>query len=146
MILMLLWRRILLLFAKVFNHQNFNKPTNYFFFLTNGSQLSSLTKEECDSEVIAHGIKLTSILCSISIKDSVEYGTPLWADITLLNLNIANTSMEYVYYRNDDGTQTKSKTKILVFKITLCLKKSIMNKENFKFQKFFDWRNKLSLT
>ena len=53
------------------------QQANEFFFLPSGSQLSSLTKEEYDSEVIAHGMKLTSILCSISIKDSVEYGTPL---------------------------------------------------------------------
>ena len=65
-------------------------------FLKDGKILFTLTKEDYGIYVIVHGIKGVDILGSI--QDFIEHGAPLPADITKLNLNIANASMEEVSY------------------------------------------------
>ena len=93
-------------------------------FLKNGELLSTLTKDAYDLlEVITHEVKYTNIL--YSIQDFVENSRPLPlpADIYCQNQPQHCKCIYRVcmYYRNNDGTQTKSKTKILVFKITWCI-------------------------
>ena len=74
------------------------QQANKLFFLPNGSQLSSLTKEVYDSEVIAHRItSWASIYCSI------EDSAPLLEYITNLNLNIAHASMDGVCTLQEQG-------------------------------------------
>ena len=80
-----------------------------------GSQLSS-SRDEFSFYVKVHEKEWTNILKSI--EDHLVKSAPLSEYITNLNFNIANTSMEYVLNRNKDGSYIKSKTKIIVFKIT----------------------------
>ena len=93
------------------------QQANKLFNFPDESQLSS-SGDEFGFYVNAHEQEWANILNSI--QNFLVYGTPLPEYITKLNLNIANASMEYVYYRNQDGSYTKSKTKILDFKITWC--------------------------
>ena len=83
------------------------------FKFPDGSQLSSLTKEEYDSEVIAHGRKWSNILQSI--EGHLVKGALLPEYIIKLNLNTANASTEEVIYQNGKTSTT------LVFKITWCI-------------------------
>ena len=85
------------------------------FKFPDGSQLS-MSGSEFPFYVEAHADEWTNILKSI--EDHKVKSAPLSEYITNLNFNIANTSMEYVLNRNKDGSYIKSKTKIIVFKIT----------------------------
>ena len=85
------------------------------FKFPDGSKLS-MSGSEFPFYVEAHADEWTNILKSI--EDHKVKSAPLSEYITNLNFNIANTSMEYVLNRNKDGSYIKSKTKIIVFKIT----------------------------
>ena len=78
----------------------FQRANELFEFLDR-SQLS-LSGDECGYFVKAHKQDQNNI--PNSIEDNLVNGMTLPEYITKLNLNIANASMEYVYYRNDDGT------------------------------------------
>ena len=78
-------------------------------FLKDGELLSTLAKDAFNREVIAHGTNWARILRSI--QDFVEDNIPLPEYITKLNLNTANASMQYLHYRNEDGSYKKSEKK-----------------------------------
>ena len=88
-------------------------------FLIDGDLLSTLTKVEFDFEVIAHELIWERHL--YYIQAFKEKCCPLPADTAKLNLNIANATMEYVHYKEKDGSYTKSPKKVLVFGITWCI-------------------------
>ena len=88
-------------------------------FLIDGKSLSTLSQEEYNSEVVAHGTKWARI--RRSIQDHLVKDTPLPQYITDLNLNIANATMQHVHYREKDGSYTKSRQKVLVFGIPWCI-------------------------